>query len=159
MYNAKLNEPEELYKVGVIPFCTTSTGEKRMMFMIPSDPAYGGSDPQVAKGGHKEGENPLAAALREGEEELGLNARNFTGNVMVLPFYQIKNGKRQYPMRVFLVEVNTQTDFDDFHYETGSVEWLTGPEFAERGRKPHRAVVAAAWEVIDNIESVEFDND
>lgn len=56
-------------KAGILPYHVDGD-TLRFLFMISSDPAFGGSDPVVSKGnidaGVDAGESSLQAALREG---------------------------------------------------------------------------------------------
>ena len=65
----------QIFRAGLIPV-HISNGEISMLFMKPSDPMYGGSDYQIAKGRIEDGEEPYETAVREAEEELGLNPDN-----------------------------------------------------------------------------------
>ena len=47
-------------------------GKGDIALMKPSDPKYGGSSFQVAKGIIEDGEDPKEAAIREGQQELGI---------------------------------------------------------------------------------------
>ena len=62
-------------RFGLIPW-TVYHDSIIMMFMMPSDPKFGGSNYQIAKGRKESGETDLEAAIREASEELGLKPSN-----------------------------------------------------------------------------------
>jgi len=130
-------------KAGVIPFIRHDDGSIQMMFMSPSDPSYGGPEPQIAKGGLDAGENAKEAAIREGEEELGLQQSNVVA-IYALPVVTLTGFDATYTMAVYAVEVKDQSSFGKPHYETGKIYWLTPEEFAARGRKTQKSLVAQA---------------
>jgi 8-oxo-dGTP pyrophosphatase MutT (NUDIX family) len=125
------------YRSGIIPYFVEEDGEVIYMFMRPSDPNYGGSDWQMAKGRFDEGENdPKEVAIREGSEELGLRRDNILSVTEV--------GKFLGKTFVYICEVKSIEHFDPFHFETGDTVWLTRDEFIEYGRDIHQALVRAA---------------
>jgi 8-oxo-dGTP pyrophosphatase MutT (NUDIX family) len=120
-------------KAGIIPY-VIENGKLLMMFMIPSDPKYGGPRPQVAKGGIDEGEDVKSTAIREGIEELGLREDNIV-NTQFVSKQQITTKSQSYAMTVFAAEVRDRKAFDKPHYETGKVLWLTTELYLQRGRR------------------------
>lgn len=144
--NEAVSQPRN--KAGIIPFIQQDDGTTLMMFMSPSDPSYGGSEPQIAKGGIDPGENAKEAAIREGEEELGLQQSNIV-SIHPLPAVTLTGLDATYTMSVYAVEVKDQSDFSQPHYETGKVYWLTAEQFAQRGRKNQQSLVAAATRIIN----------
>ncbi len=129
-------------KAGIIPYYVLD-GVTQFMFMIPSDPAYGGTSPNIAKGGVEDGENVTEAAIREGEEELGLKRSNFVASPTV-GFSEIVSGlDATYKFTVYTVEVKDPTDFSQYHYETKETLWLTAADFASSGRSSQRKIVTA----------------
>lgn len=127
-------------KAGIIPYFVDN-GVIRMMFMVPSDPFYGGPDPQIAKGGIDNGETAATTAVREGEEELGLRVWNIVAFTQVSAPTAIEP-ERDYTLEVFAAKVEDPAAFDLPHYETGAVHWLTLDEFNAVGRPAHRKIVA-----------------
>lgn len=125
---------------GVIPYMFHDEDVK-MLFMVSSDPAYGGDRPAVSKGGVDPDEDLLTAALREGNEELGLHSRNFAGSPFLVDTAQIEGMQSTYPMTVYAVEVADSDDFDHPHYETEYTTWMTLDEFRSEGRRSHVAFV------------------
>ena len=135
-------------KAGVIPYIVQDDGTTLMMFMTPSNPSYGGSRPQIAKGGIDAGENAQEAAIREGEEELGLNRSNIIA-IHAVPPVTISGLDASYSMTIFAVQVKDQESFSSPHFETGAVHWLTFDQFVRHGRKNQQPIVAAAVKIID----------
>lgn len=125
----------EVQRAGSIPFFIDGDGGFVMLFMKPSDPKFGGSEFQIAKGRVESGENTLEAALRETEEELGLNLSNVK--------WVKKCGVFLDTHHIFILEVNNMGDFSDTTFETGDTAWLTEEEFSSIGRKLHRPIVKA----------------
>lgn len=121
-------------KAGIIPFFFRHN-EPRMLFMRPSDPDYGGTKFQIAKGNIDKGENPLEAALRECSEELGL----IDTNVLWIEKCGVFFGNHH--IYVALLKTDCHSSFTDFTYETEETGWLTKNEFLEVGRKKHKPVI------------------
>lgn len=148
----KLVDIKNSNKSGVIPFYVNEAGEIRMLFMVPSDPHYGGTHPQIAKGGIDPGETAESTALREGYEELGLKDSNISHFVQT----SIKENLTRadgavYTMDVFVAKVINPFDFSKPHYETGAVYWLSVEQFMQTGRRIQRSLVKRAVEVIKEI--------
>jgi 8-oxo-dGTP pyrophosphatase MutT (NUDIX family) len=108
-----------------------------MMFMVPSDPAFGGPDPQIPKGRIDPGENAREAALREAKEEVGLFTGSLIGEVDELGTFLGRT-------TIFIGKVLPEAMFGDPTYETGETRWLTLEQFMEIGRPLHKPVVKAA---------------
>jgi 8-oxo-dGTP pyrophosphatase MutT (NUDIX family) len=105
-------------------------GEPVFMFMIPSDPNFGGTRPAIAKGNIDPGELDIEAAIREAEEELGLVKSNIISSTLK----KIWSGEKGYHMTVYMCEVRNKKNFVEPHFETGSTHWLTVDEFTENGK-------------------------
>lgn len=121
-------------KAGIIPWYVGSDGDRRIMLMVPSDPAYGGTSWQIAKGSIDPGETAEQAARREGQEELGLRHQN------------IKNISRllnQHEIQVFLAEISDPQAFDTPHYETGDTIWLKFPQEQSQIRRTQQWIFQA----------------
>lgn len=127
-------------RVGIIPY-VIKDDTVFMAFMIPSDPAYGGERPQIAKGRIDHSEFPTVAAIREGEEELGLKQGNIIGNPWIVAEEQIQGQYSSYPLRVYAVQVRDQEDFNTPHYETKEVVWLTATDYMMVGREEQESFV------------------
>ena len=123
-------------KAGLIPY-VYEDGEPVFMFMVPSDPAFGGTKPAIAKGNIDPGETVLEAAIREAEEELGLVKTNIISESMRL----IWTGHKGYSMTVFMCEVEDKKNFVEPHFETRSTHWLTAKQFNEQGKSWQISIV------------------
>jgi 8-oxo-dGTP pyrophosphatase MutT (NUDIX family) len=135
-------------RAGVIPFYRRDDGEIMMMFRTPSDPKFGGKKPQVAKGGIDPGESVLAAAIREGEEELGLLQANII-NTFTIPAQQINGDDAPYKLHMFALEIDDPTHFGQHDHETAEVMWMTIADFARVGRKNQQPIVKLALNIIN----------
>ena len=131
-----------IYRAAIIPYVYDDNGDLQMMFMKPSDPMYGGDQFQIAKGHVDPGEEPDAAAIREGGEELGLNPANIRSIFHLGRYLKYTD--------VYCCEVIDQQDFGQFESETGEVTWMTVEQFAEVGREIHRQLVDDAFNEISN---------
>lgn len=130
-------------KAGIIPYQLVNS-EIQMMFMIPSDPNYGGSKPQIAKGFVDDTDKgSKAAAIREGGEELGLDMENvkygkhsvfdvFKGTIM---------DEKEYTFALYTCEIIDRSKFNTPHFETGAVVWMTARQFMEIGKEKHKDLV------------------
>lgn len=132
------------FKAGIIPFYIEGNDIVRMLFMIPSDPRYGGNSPQIAKGivepNEVESSKFLESALREGHEELGLKIKNIKNvNQIWNRPHPIK--KPTFKFIVFSAEIKNPHDFGPFHYETGETRWLNNKNFKKSLRKDHIEIV------------------
>jgi 8-oxo-dGTP pyrophosphatase MutT (NUDIX family) len=146
MTEAPIKNPR---KAGFIPYFNDN-GIIRMMFMVPSDPFYGGPDPQIAKGGINDGEIAISTAMREAREELGLRQSNLKFETLRVVGENVKpEPDRPYTLMTFAAEVENMTHFDIPHYETGEVRWMTLEEFDILGRPCHRKIVRQlVWDLI-----------
>jgi 8-oxo-dGTP pyrophosphatase MutT (NUDIX family) len=134
-------------KAGTIPF-VIENGRLLMMFMVTSDPMFGGALPMIAKGHVDENELVMAAAIREAEEELGLKRTNMKEKPFVAWDGQLGGMDDFYNFTVLAVEVKDKNDFDSFHFETASTHWLTAEEFAAGGRTSQNHIVQEAAQKI-----------
>ena len=110
-------------RAGVYPVYTEADGQRYVYMMVPSQPKFGGTLPQMGKGGIDDGETPEEAAMREGYEELGLREGN------IKSFYQIadesiKTRKGGYQLTVFVAEVIDKDAFDPHGYEAKWSGWV-----------------------------------
>jgi 8-oxo-dGTP pyrophosphatase MutT (NUDIX family) len=101
-------------KSGLIPYYKDGDFFK-FFCMVPSNPLYGGTDPQIAKGEIELDENPQQAAIREATEELGL----VEDNIQNLIFFEQMNG-----IFFYAAEVMNPYNWGTPHFETGSVLWV-----------------------------------
>lgn len=135
-----LNQKRIIHRAGLIPICINSQDffNSKMMFMIPSDSRYCGSDPQIAKGQIEEGETAEQAALREAHEELGLRSDN------IIQLFDCGIWLGRTTMFVAIVQSDHCDCYDDTCHETKEIKWLDLPEFKQIGRDIH-------IDVIDNL--------
>lgn len=135
---------EKVYRAGLIPLYvnTNNINESKMMFMVPSDSRYGGSDPQIAKGQLEGDEHPQEAALREAHEELGLRSEH------IIQVFDCGLWLGRTYLYVAVVNSMKPEDYDIPHFETESVHWLTIKEFDEKGRDIHKPVVNNVFDLI-----------
>jgi len=131
------------HKAGLIPYYKDND-EIRMLFMVSSDPDYGGPDPQVAKGEVDAGEEIADAAVREAQEELGFNTYNAVPNTFARAWEDVITGKfDRFYLTVYCVEVQDPDNFSEPHYETARTVWMTLDEFEGQGRRVQIPVVEA----------------
>lgn len=124
------------YRAGIVPFFVDEDSTILYMFMKPSDPEYGGSDWQIAKGRFDDGEDDaMVVALREGHEELGLLDENIADDEITF----IGEFRKMF---VYTCRVIDMDHFGQYHYETGDVCWLTNDEYQAFGRDIHKDIVA-----------------
>lgn len=143
MINEFLSTSLQLVKAGLIPY-VIQKNEPLFMFMVPSDPLYGGILPSIAKGMVDKGESFSEAAIREAEEELGLIKSNIVPNSFDFFWDSIvNNGTDTYRFLVYSCEVKSKDAFKAPHYETGSTHWLTAKEFSKGGRHSQKIMVNA----------------
>jgi len=135
----KFDELKSVRKAGIIPYYRDATGVK-MLFMKPSDPKFGGSRFQIAKGNIDPGENAQTAAIREGVEELGLISSNIT-KIEKMVEQQLTGQDESYIITVYAAEVKDKEAFSKPHYETAATKWMSLDEFRAEGRLSHLSIV------------------
>ena len=136
---------DKVTRAGAIPYRIVN-GVVTMMFMLPSDPMYGGDRFQIAKGKMDPGETIQQTAIREASEELGLFTSNIVSTHLVGEFL----GRTT----VYIVKIDDPNLFGVPSFETGDVAWLTMKEFNDVGRELHRPVVQAAFDLINKVENL-----
>lgn len=136
------NKRKTYTKAGVIPFYVNESGELVMLFMVPSDPLYGGDRLQIAKGTIDFGEAVYLAAIREGYEELGLLYHNIDHTFEAIKISVLLTNDTY--MLVYVFPIIDKLDFAEPHYETGRTEWLTLSQFEIDGKAKHLSVVRDA---------------
>jgi len=102
----------KIHRAGLIPVYMKDDVVE-VCLRTSSDPKYGGSDFQIAKGEIDEGETPMEAAIREAKEELG-----FTVNGAPKLLWNDKKNRMHY----FYIITDTKK-LGQHDYETGKVEW------------------------------------
>lgn len=135
-----LDKPE---RSGLIPYYIEGD-HVYVKVMKPSDPAYGGTEWQLAKGGIEPGLDPEANALKEAHEEVGLKPSNITRMFKLL----YKNH-----LHVYAAEVKDKDDFDEPHYETGAVNWIKLPEDLQQIRQWQQWIFNALYRRISTSSS------
>jgi len=147
----RLNEIKQKKRgrAGIYPVYTDSEGQVWVCLMIPSDPAYGGPQPQMGKGRIDDGQTAQEAAIREGEEELGLRRSNMS-NVQLLEEKIISGLNSSYTIFVYTCEVTDPKAFDKPHYESSWAGFLLIDDAIQRTRtqqRPFLEAVKAKYEV------------
>lgn len=135
-----------IFRAGIIPYIIDEKNTIKMMFMKPSDPKFGTDYFQISKGHVEENESNETAALREGNEELGL----FQGNIAEMHNVGTFMGRTA----LYLAKIKDMAMFGDPCNETGEVAWLTPEEFYAVGRDLHKPVVMAAVRMIKEKENI-----
>lgn len=113
-----LSEGTDVKHAGFIPYYINDDGEVFMMTMIPSDPEYGGSEPQMAKGRIDPGHDAKSTAHKEAQEEVGLKPNNLKS----IEFLGVMTTNK--PIAIYYGEVKDINDFSEPHYETGWSGWI-----------------------------------
>ena len=132
-------------RAGLIPFLRTPEGLLYLM-MVSSDPKFGGPRPMISKGKIEDGETEWTCALREAEEELGLESRNLRGEPMHLFHGRIALYSCAYDLTVFGCEIQDRYDFGKWCDETEYTVWMSLEEFRAKGRRDHVRFVEALEE-------------
>lgn len=83
--------------------------------MIPSDPAFGGDKPQMAKGHIEDDLDPKENAIKEAQEELGLKLDNIYGVKYLGDYTRIS---------CYTCLVHDPEDFDEPHWESEWAGWI-----------------------------------
>ncbi len=128
-------------KAGGLPY-TVERGQIMVALMVPSDPRYGGPEPQFAKG-HREDQEGLAeAAERECVEELGLDPQRVEHT---LPWCEaeVQGGLGPYRLRIFPYRLGSSTDLGVPGAETAEIRWLDLEEALHTIRRCQRSLLAA----------------
>lgn len=139
-------DKKPIYRAGTIPYIVED-GQILMMFMKPSNPEFGGSEFQLAKGRIEDGEDTKTAALREAREELGM----FLSNIALTEELGVFMGRTT----VYVAKIKDRSMFGEPSFETSETAWLTLDQFKSIGRDLHHAVVMAAHHKIKQLEDLE----
>lgn len=86
--------------------------------MIPSDPMYGGSSPQIPKGGIDDGDGIRYTAVKECCEECGLIPLNLSSVEEFKTYPTMK-------MAIFIGTVEDPNDFAEPHWESKWSGWVS----------------------------------
>jgi len=114
-----IGESEENMRRGAIIPYAIEDGEVYIALMKPSDPKYGGSDFQIAKGLQEPGESIEKTAIREGEQELGLDLPND----IKLIWDNKKSGITYFCVKVEMVGLKPAVNEQGI-METGAARWF-----------------------------------
>lgn len=137
-------------KAGLLPYFIEEDGSVKYMFMIPAKKMFGDKSPAIAKGGVEKGETTLQAAIREAEEELGLNRLNIDMSTLDKVFEGTVMGRvRLQHLTVYSVQVIDKDDFGETVDETFATIWLTAKGFKKAGHDPHKFIVQEASDRIE----------
>jgi len=98
-----------------IIYHVTQGGPIHVLLVKPSDPNYGGPDFQVPKGVIDPGETSIDTALREAEEEAGLNQGN------MVSIFKVHNYDH---ITLYAIEVVRMEDFNQPDYEVAEARWF-----------------------------------
>jgi 8-oxo-dGTP pyrophosphatase MutT (NUDIX family) len=128
---------EKRARAGLIPYIREDDGTLKYLMMVSSDPKFGGPRPMISKGKIEDGEGPLAAAVREAEEELGFQVRNARGLPRLIFEGRQALFSGAYHLTVYGVEVMSRWDFGKWCDETEYTLWMSLDEFRAQGRKDH----------------------
>ena len=124
-----------IIKAGLLPYQVREDGV-HFLFMRSSNADFGGALPQVCKGEVDQSDaNPLAAALREAQEELGVTKQHMKlGTLSHLWTGYLTTPSMTCEATFFMVELDDPVTLLKPHYETESVHWMTLEKFLEEGR-------------------------
>lgn len=138
---------KKIYRAGLICYYLTKNNNIEMLFMEPSNPKFGTSAPQLAKGKIEENETAKQAAIREAQEEVGLKTDNIIGSVDQLGVFLGRT-------TMFVAQIKNKDDFGPTCDETGATCWLTYEQFKNEGRGLHKPVVKQAVFHIKNLHGI-----
>ena len=135
-------------KAGVIPYYIDKEENVKMLFMVPSDPKYGESHYQIAKGMlDNEDSDIFQSALRGGKEELGLKGSN------VRKFYFGCVSKiKEYELHVYVADIINPNDFNETDYEVKETKWLSIEEDFLMIREVQQLTVEYIYNLIREME-------
>lgn len=141
-------------RAGIIPYIIVD-GVVKFMMMTPSDPVFGGTRAQIAKGRIDSGDTPLSTAIKEGSEELGLKSSNFVSPPVHIGIQTVSGGFQTYKMVVYAVEVHNTEDFELPQYETRCTGWFTAEQFYQVGRVSHQPILSQVISTIRGLKGNE----
>ena len=135
-------------RAGLIPYYVTKDGKIEYMFMMPSNPKFGGPFLQISKGMiDPDDETPQATAIREAEEELGFKESNGFDYEHLMQDI-VTTRAEVYFMDVFFCKVKSRYDFTKAHYETKYTSWVSNEQFQREGRRGHTKYVAEIEDIL-----------
>lgn len=111
---------------GLVPYYIDGDGSIWFCLMVPSDPKYGGTDPQIAKGILEDDLEFLDNAIKEAQEELGYIHKE---HYDIIYFGERNN------IQIYFVGVD-DTNLDEAGYETGEVVWIKDIQLVREWQRP-----------------------
>lgn len=116
-----------MIRAGLLPFYVDEDDTIHILLMRPSDPRYGGTEWQIAKG-IAETDDIEAEGIREGVEELGITQQDMMGETFYAAssLKKFRDGSR-HSLFVYTVRTKAKSVSGHYHYETGDTIWL--PEY------------------------------
>lgn len=140
---------EKRARAGVVPYMKGEDGVLRYLMMVSSDPQFGGPRPMISKGKIERGEDPLEAAFREANEELGLRVDNVrNGSIVDLAAEQVVLKSGTYFLTLFGCEIIDKWNFDKWTDETEYTVWMSLDSFRKKGRGDHVPFVERLEELV-----------
>lgn len=138
----------EIIRAGGIPYYKSQNGLIMMLFMVPSDPNFGGDKPQIAKGLVDPGERPEDGGIREAVEELGLIKENILNSFLGFKREQeTKKGLSKF--YVYGMAIKDNQYFTEPHWETKETVWLSEKEISTQLRRDHTIPVYSVIRTIN----------
>jgi len=119
---------------GLLPYYIKD-GKVYFCLMIPSDPKFGGSEPQISKGGVDLGEKPIQTAIREAKEELGYIHKSS---------YKLEKIHVENNITWYCVKVDN-TKLKSHNFETKKVLWLDAKKSYSVIRGWQKPILAKAF--------------
>jgi 8-oxo-dGTP pyrophosphatase MutT (NUDIX family) len=113
--------------------------------MIPSDPMYGGSSPQIPKGGIDEGDSIKYTAVKECCEECGLIPLNLA-SVEEFKIYPTMK------MAVFIGTVHDPDNFVEPHWESKWSGWVSYNNERDKLRDIHKHIFDDIYQHVSKLK-------
>lgn len=130
-------EYEKRPRAGLMVYTRDANGELVFLMMVSSNPKFGGAKPMISKGKIENGESEFTCAVREAEEELGLESSNLAARPMLLTRDRVVLRSGTYDLTLYYAPIRDRWDFGKWCDETDYTVWMTLQEFRESGRGDH----------------------
>mgnify|MGYP006432519629 CR=1 FL=1 len=132
-----LKEENKKVKAGMIVYYVENN-IPYMAFMVSSNSDYGGPYPAISKGNIDKGETEKQAAIREMNEEIGIDPKKLKKvfHVETTKIYELDN---TYDLRLFGGLLNKKEN-THFGWETKEVKWFS-PNEISKIKKSHQPIV------------------